>query len=311
MGKINFWKGNNPMTAMTTLKKTYKLLVGNTDNDEVESLTVEEFLKAFNTDDLASGLTTKQFTDALKAKVDNLPENTLTEIAGLVTAISNAQTNSESNSNNYTDSAIAALKGSAPDAFDTLQEIAAWLQNEDTEDGLTEAALLVAIAEKYSQADADAKNAEIDAETLKKQTILINGSDAYAHADRVYPDKTIDLKGLDSLIEDNLRTPFLFEPFSAGVGRLGVAIPDTANADMGFVRNSKAWFINKHGNLEEADVNVPRFDYSSGKKSLLLEPVDSEQLFCNSGWKGGELRLHIGVHQRQERQPPLILFLET
>lgn len=83
MGILNWGNGDNPIPAMVTLKKLYSLLVLNTDTGEPEALEVSQLLTPFSTDDLQSGTTTKQYTNAAKLKVDNLPNNTNESISSL------------------------------------------------------------------------------------------------------------------------------------------------------------------------------------------------------------------------------------
>lgn len=85
MAILNFWSGDNPIPAMVTLKKVYKLLVGNTDSGQVEALEVSQLLTPFSTDDLQDGTNTKQFTNTEKTKLANVPENTNESLESLDT----------------------------------------------------------------------------------------------------------------------------------------------------------------------------------------------------------------------------------
>ncbi|MFC2110499.1 hypothetical protein ACFLSU_08025 [Bacteroidota bacterium] len=278
-----FWDN---MVYRVGLKKTDKLMIGNVDNDNADHINIEDIIGLFNTDDLVDGVDTKQFTNALKAKVDNLPADTLTELVSLVTAIANAETNA----NGYTDTAIANLINGAPEAYNTLQEIAAWMAAEDTEDGLTEAALLAAIGAKISQVEAD-----------ERHNLLLTSSDAFTHAKRGVVDgfEVERLVQLDNLIEDNLRTPFKSTfGYGKGDGKIGTAIPDITAADFGYVNTATQNYIDKHGVQQTAAINEPAIDWSLGYPALLLNAnSDNVTTWDNSSRINSEnfLFVHKGI----------------
>lgn len=57
-----------------------------------------------------------------------------------------------------------------------------------------------------------------------------------------------------------------------GDGVVNSILPNTADGDFDFVRNSTATRVNSEGLIESVGVDIPRIDYTDGCGSLLLEP---------------------------------------
>ena len=75
-----------------------------------------------------------------------------------------------------------------------------------------------------------------------------------------------------------------------GGGSSGTAygvLPNTAAADLAFVRGTSATRINADGLIQSEITNVPRLDYTDGTCPTLLTEPASTNLLHNSGWEGG------------------------
>ncbi|WP_139959165.1 hypothetical protein [Flavicella sediminum] len=329
MGVLNFWEGDNPMNPMVLFKKGYKIMVGNTDNGEVEALDSSQLLEAFTTDDLADGVDTKRYTAAEKAKMGNVPSDTAggisaakaeaiaasvpranhtgTQLAATISdftaAAKAAETVTSLTVNNhvisftnesgtlvtfdtkiYTDEQISALKGSAPEAFDTLQEIAAWIANEDSEDDSTLTSLLTAIGLRETIESADARELilteaieavdekavenlefinENKTEVDRRHQTLLTGSTAYTIADTVSQlegGTTIDLIALEKILGENNSAGILIAPFLQADSFVPAALPIDGSANAFFTGGGGA-FIDKFGNQKQEVVDKLRINY--------------------------------------------------
>ena len=75
-----------------------------------------------------------------------------------------------------------------------------------------------------------------------------------------------------------------------GGGSSGTAygvLPNTAAADLAFVRGSAGTRVNADGLIQSEITNVPRLDYTDGTCPTLLTEPASTNLLHNSGWEGG------------------------
>ena len=79
---------------------------------------------------------------------------------------------------------------------------------------------------------------------------------------------------------------YLYAPSGYEPGKANGILPNIANADLGFVRNSSATRINAEGLIENMNANVPRLDYTDGSCPTLLTERGSTNLLFNSTWAG-------------------------
>jgi hypothetical protein len=152
----------------------------------------------------------------------------------------------------------------------------------------------------------EAKGISVPTETTfrdyatKVSDIKTDFSDTFNYAERVSQDGgSVENLAEVSNLDFNDGAKLNFIPSGKKAGKSYSQVPVDGSGDWTVDRNCEATYIDKDGVLQTAQANEPRFDWSSGKPALLVEPQrtnyhTNSNNFSTNYWSKGNITLESG-----------------